>query len=124
VQQCPERVYSIVTERICELLENGTVPWHQPWNAELGMPRSLSTGKLYRGVNIWLLGSSMYSSPWWGTYKNITERGGQVCKGEHGTGRSSQADGSPSVLSCSGIPEGRQAASLSAAGSSASSSCS
>ncbi len=46
-----ERVYEIVTERICELLENGTVPWHQPWNPELGMPRSLSTRKLYRGVD-------------------------------------------------------------------------
>lgn len=80
-----ERVYEIVTERICELLENGTVPWHQPWNPELGLPRSLSTGKLYRGVNVWLLGSSMYGSPWWGTYKNIAERGGQVRKGEHST---------------------------------------
>lgn len=79
------RVYEIVTERICELLDSGTVPWHQPWNAELGMPRSLSTGKLYRGVNIWLLGSSMYESPWWGTYRNITERGGQVRKGEKST---------------------------------------
>ena len=80
-----DRVYEIVTERICELLENGTVPWHQPWNAELGMPRSLSTGKLYRGVNVWLLGSSMYASPWWGTYKHIAERGGQVRKGERST---------------------------------------
>ena len=79
------RVYEIVTERICELLENGTVPWHQPWNAELGLPRSLSTGKLYRGVNVWLLGSSMYASPWWGTYKHITKHGGQVRKGERGT---------------------------------------
>lgn len=80
-----DTVYRIVTERICELLENGTVPWHQPWNAELGMPRSLSTRKLYRGVNIWLLGCSMYGSPWWGTYKNITEAGGQVRKGEKST---------------------------------------
>lgn len=80
-----ERVYQIVTERICELLEQGTVPWHQPWNAELGMPRSLSTDKLYRGINVWLLGSAMCTSPWWGTYQQISERGGQVRKGEHGT---------------------------------------
>lgn len=80
-----DRVYEIVTERICELLENGTVPWHQPWNAELGMPRSLSTGKLYRGVNVWLLGSSMYASPWWGTFKHIADLGGQVRKGERST---------------------------------------
>lgn len=80
-----DRVYEIVAERICELLENGTVPWHQPWDPELGLPRSLSTGKLYRGVNVWLLGSSMYASPWWGTYKHITKRGGQVRKDERST---------------------------------------
>ncbi len=80
-----DRVFEIVTERIIELLKDGTVPWHQPWNPELGMPRSLSTGKLYRGVNVWLLGSSMYASPWWGTYRQIAERDGQVRKGERST---------------------------------------
>lgn len=80
-----DTVYTIVTERICQLLEEGTVPWHQPWNAEMGMPRSLSTKKLYRGINVWLLGASMFGSPWWGSYKQITEAGGQVRKGEHGT---------------------------------------
>jgi antirestriction protein ArdC len=80
-----DAVYSIVTERIIELLEKGTVPWHKPWNAELGMPRSLSTGKLYRGVNVWLLGSSQYGSPWWGTYQQVHDRGGQVRRGERST---------------------------------------
>ena len=49
------------------------------------MPRSLSTGKLYRGVNVWLLGSSMYASPWWGTFTHIADRGGRVRKGERST---------------------------------------
>ena len=80
-----DTVYRIVTERICELLDQGVVPWRKPWNPELGMPRSLSTGKLYRGINVWLLGSSMFGSPWWGTYRQITERGGQVRKGEKST---------------------------------------
>ena len=80
-----DAVYNIITERIIELLENGTVPWHKPWNAELGMPRSLSTGKLYRGVNVWLLGCSEYASPWWGTYQQVRERDAQIRKGEHGT---------------------------------------
>jgi antirestriction protein ArdC len=79
------RVYDMVTERIIELLDKGTVPWHQPWNAELGMPRSLSTGKLYRGINIWLLGCSQHGSPWWGTYKQVHERDAQVRKGERST---------------------------------------
>jgi antirestriction protein ArdC len=59
-----ERVYETVAKRTCELLETGTVPWHQPWNAELGLPRSLSTGELYRGVNIRLPGwSSIIRTP-------------------------------------------------------------
>lgn len=77
--------YDIVTERIIEMLEAGTAPWHKPWNAEMGLPRSLSTGKPYRGINIWLLGSSMYRSPWWGTYKQVKERDGQVRRGERAT---------------------------------------
>lgn len=79
------QTYDIVTEKIIEMLEAGTAPWHKPWNAEMGMPRSLSTGKRYRGINIWLLGSSMYTSPWWGTYRQITERDSQVRRGERGT---------------------------------------
>jgi antirestriction protein ArdC len=53
------------------------------------MPRSLSTGKPYRGCNVFLLHMEAavkgYASPWWGTYRQIKERGGQVRKDETGT---------------------------------------
>lgn len=81
-----------VTDMIVERLQAGTVPWHQSWNAERAggsLPRSLSTGKAYRGVNVFLLElvaqAQGYTSNWWGTYNQITERGGQVRKGEKGT---------------------------------------
>jgi antirestriction protein ArdC len=49
----------------------------------------MSTGKPYRGVNVFLLGltaqSEGYTSPWWGTYRQIAELGGQVRKGEKST---------------------------------------
>lgn len=83
--------YQAVTDQLVELLESGTAPWHQPWSADgsNGMPRSLSTGKTYRGSNVFVLHMTAavrgYSSPWWGTYKQITERGGQVRKGEKST---------------------------------------
>lgn len=81
--------YQAVTDRIIELLEAGTAPWHKPWNTTTGLPRSLSTGKPYRGINPFLLQCAAiaagYESPWWGTYDQIKERGGQVRKGEHGT---------------------------------------
>lgn len=81
-------VYAMVTDQVVKALESGTVPWRQPWQAS-GFPKSMSTGKNYRGANVFLLGLTAttegYSSPWWGTYKQIEERGGQVRKGEKST---------------------------------------
>ena len=84
-------VYEIVTQNILDEIDKGVVPWRIPWKKRAGgsLPRSMSTRKPYRGVNVLLLGlQSMamgYQSSWWGTYKHITELGGQVRKGEHGT---------------------------------------
>jgi antirestriction protein ArdC len=84
-----QNVYEIVTETVVKALENGTVPWHQPWNVEVGVPLSLATGKPYRGVNPFLLGvtalTNGYRSPWWGTLRKINERGGAVRRGEKST---------------------------------------
>jgi N-terminal domain of anti-restriction factor ArdC len=44
--------YGIVTERILQKLEQGIVPWHQPWKQ--GIPRNLVTRTPYRGVNVFL----------------------------------------------------------------------
>jgi antirestriction protein ArdC len=82
--------FAEVTDRIVALMEAGTNPWRKPWTADgAGLPRSIGTGKGYRGINPFLLLiTSMekgYTSPWWGTYKAITEKGGQVRKGEKGT---------------------------------------
>jgi len=77
-------VYEIVTERILEKLEAGTVPWHKPW-AGGGCPQNLVSGKEYRGVNIFLLGSQGFTSPFWVTFKQAKQLGGSVRKGEHGT---------------------------------------
>lgn len=77
--------YGIVTERILAKLDEGVVPWAKPWDSATGAPMSLSTGKPYRGINVLLLGMQFRASRWWGTYKQISERGGQVRKGEKGT---------------------------------------
>jgi antirestriction protein ArdC len=47
-------VYSIVSERIIEKLEAGTIPWHKPWRS-IGAPQNLVSKKSYRGINVWLL---------------------------------------------------------------------
>ncbi len=67
-------------------LERGTAPWRKPWVAG-GRPRSMSTGKPYKGVNPLLLSMTAqergYLSPWWGTVHQINELGGHVRKGEN-----------------------------------------
>lgn len=82
-------VAKIVTDKIIAALEAGTIPWQKTWRTVDQFPTSLSTGKRYRGINVFLLTLqaqvSGYSSPWWGTYRQISERGGQVRKGEEGT---------------------------------------
>jgi antirestriction protein ArdC len=77
-------VYEIVTERILEKLEQGTIPWHKPW-AGGGCPQNLVSGKQYRGANIWLLGSQDFTSPYWVTFKQAKQLGGTVRKGERST---------------------------------------
>lgn len=77
-------VYSEITDAILSALEQGLVPWHKPWTGGQ-LPTSMSTNKAYRGVNAFLLGLSPYASPWWGTYRQIQELGGQVRKGERAT---------------------------------------
>jgi antirestriction protein ArdC len=74
--------YSIVTEKIINLLEQDIVPWRRPWSAT-GLPRNLVSRKPYRGVNLFLLSATKYVSPFWLTMKQANELGGLVRKGEH-----------------------------------------
>lgn len=79
--------YNVVTDRIIEALESGTVPWHKPWKTLAGHgPTSLQTGKPYRGINVWLLSltahAAGYSSPYWATFKQAKERAVSSAKAE------------------------------------------
>lgn len=81
-------VYQIITDRIVSLLEQGTVPWQQPWSEardEKGNPvmaQNLVSRKPYRGVNAFLLSAMGYQSPFWLTFKQAQDLGGHVRKGE------------------------------------------
>jgi len=77
--------YQVITDRITTLLEQGTVPWQKPWNAEQGQPRSLVSKKEYRGINLWILGSMAYESPYWLTFNQAKGLEGCVRKGEKST---------------------------------------
>ncbi|MBV5341509.1 MAG: DUF1738 domain-containing protein [Deltaproteobacteria bacterium] len=76
-------VYQAVTDRIIGLIELGTIPWRKTWAAGGGgMPKNLVSKKEYRGINTFLLSAMPYSSPYWLTYKQATDLGGHVRKGE------------------------------------------
>ena len=76
-------VYDMINERILALLDQGTNPWRKPWiSAAQKPPQNLISRKPYRGINTLLLGMAPYESPYWLTYKQATEAGGTVRKGE------------------------------------------
>jgi antirestriction protein ArdC len=77
-------VYEVITARIVELLEQGTIPWRKPWSAVGGDPRNLVSGKSYRGVNVFILSAMPFASPYWLTYRQAIERGGSVRKSSKG----------------------------------------
>lgn len=76
-----------VTDQIIELLEAGTVVWHQPWTS-YGMPSNALTERYYEGFNAFYLNhitiKKGYSAPFFMTYKQAAEKGGNVRKGEKG----------------------------------------
>jgi antirestriction protein ArdC len=75
-------VYDLITARVVSLLEAGVAPWRKPWGGARLWPRNLVSGHHYRGINVFLLACSGYSSPFWLTYKQAQAMGGHVRKGE------------------------------------------
>ena len=79
------KIYEVVTDRIIDILEKGVIPWRKPWSASQVLAKNMVSGKEYRGCNFMLTNCQGYESPFWGTYKQIEARGGQVKKGSKGT---------------------------------------
>ena len=73
-------IYETVTARILSQLDAGVVPWRKTWTT--GLPKSLTTGKEYRGANILILGMASFSSRYWVTYREAQRLGGHVRRGE------------------------------------------
>ncbi len=89
VQTPKPNLYQTVTDRILASLKAGIIPWEKPWNSPRwtgnAFPRNFLTGKPYRGINVFLLWASPYSSPFWLTFKQAQALKGTVRKGEKGT---------------------------------------
>jgi len=85
-------LYSEVTQRITAELEQGRLPWVQPWDTALcgcTMPHNAATDRRYSGINVLILWAEVvmrgYGSQRWLTYRQAQAAGGNVRKGEKGT---------------------------------------
>jgi antirestriction protein ArdC len=85
-------LYLDVTDRIIRELEQGRVPWVQPWvgaSCSLGLPRNAVTGRTYSGINVLILWDAVivrgFATQQWLTFRQALAAGGNVRKGERGT---------------------------------------
>lgn len=74
-------MYEVVTNRIIERLEEGELAWRKTWSG-YGLARNYVSGKVYRGINmLWMNFFSPHTIPYYVTYKQAQELGGNVKKG-------------------------------------------
>lgn len=86
-------IYAEVTAKIIHELEDGRLPWVQPWgrtaSVNPGLPRNAISARTYSGVNVLILWGAViengYPSQSWLTFRQAMQAGGSVRKGERGT---------------------------------------
>jgi antirestriction protein ArdC len=86
-------VYTRITGKIVESLEQGVRPWVKPWSANNAAGRIIRplrhNGQAYSGINILMLWASAmeqgFTCPMWMTFKQATELNAHVRKGEKGS---------------------------------------
>lgn len=90
--QRPVSLYDEVTARIVAEIEEGRIPWTQPWDAAgfaPGLPQNADTRRAYSGINILILWAEAaqrgFASQGWLTFRQALALGAAVRKGEKGT---------------------------------------
>jgi antirestriction protein ArdC len=85
-------LYQEITDKIIAELEQGRVPWVQPWGnstGPLGTPRNAATQRPYSGINILILWMACtergFTGQNWLTFRQALKIGAHVRKGEKGT---------------------------------------
>lgn len=81
--------YEAITTKIITAIERGNLPWRKRWSGSGSSMPMRSCGTPYRGINILSLWATaeecQFVSPFWMTYKQALNLGGQVRKGEKST---------------------------------------
>jgi antirestriction protein ArdC len=85
-------LYQEITDKIIAELEQGRVPWVQPWggvSAPLGLPRNAATSRPYTGINVLILWIACiergFNGQSWLTFRQALKIGAHVRKEEKGT---------------------------------------
>ena len=76
-------LFTPIFEGILQHLDANVVPWRQAWPR--GLPRRLTHGREFCGLNLLLLNLSQHSSRYWLTAREVARLGGQVRPGEPAT---------------------------------------
>jgi len=109
--------FQATTDRIISMIEkDGMAPWHKPWVGEVGLPTNLSTGKTYRGINVFTLSFTPYASNYWLTFnqalemavKEARQSGRKIKKVVPETGRSYYFDEDANERFVGGIRKGEK----------------
>lgn len=84
------KIYSMITDMVLKVMQNEKeLPWRKPWAIDSILATNLVSGKPYRGTNLFMLNliAPMLfgkTGPYWLTYKQAKDLGGNVKKGASG----------------------------------------
>jgi len=80
--------YELVTSKVLERLEAGIIPWKNPRSGRAiagQFAQNYITRRAYHGANFWLLNyGTDFRSPYYLSYRQAIDCGGNVRRGEHG----------------------------------------
>ena len=76
-------LYKMVTDRIIALLEKGVTPWKRNW-ATYGIAKNYASNRPYNGINRILMNNTAHQVPYFLSFKQAKEMGGNVKKGAKG----------------------------------------
>lgn len=77
-----EAIYKKVTDTIIEKLKEGIIPWKNPMQGFL--PMNFFSKHFYQGINWLLLNHLNFKSPYYLTFLQTQQKGGQILKGSKG----------------------------------------
>jgi antirestriction protein ArdC len=82
-------IYQEITDQIISEMEKGAAPWVKPWKSDYSTEKNIVSKQEYNGINRLILGMMThfkgYQSPFYGSFKQWQDLGGNVKKGEKGT---------------------------------------